>query len=112
MNKKITTALLATVFSGTLVVGVANSAYAAPSCSSKMCTWSGKNYAGQKTTSGLHKGTCYLDVRVRSVEHKNDHKVRYYPDKNCASDTHYDSYWDFTNLDAQSGFAVHSYKRL
>ncbi|MEV0480497.1 peptidase inhibitor family I36 protein [Streptomyces sp. NPDC050508] len=115
MKRRIITAMMAGTASSILLTGITNSAYAippAPSCSSNMCTWDKKDYKGSLYTSALFKGTCYLDVRVRSLVNKKKYNVRYYPDKNCASDRHYDDIWGYYDLEAQTGWAVYSYKRI
>ncbi|MFJ5115835.1 peptidase inhibitor family I36 protein [Streptomyces sp. NPDC088551] len=106
-------ALLVAGAAASLVTG-ANPAVAAaaPACTSNLCYWTGTNYTGSKVTSGLNSGVCYHGTRVRSVENPHDIQVRYYPNISCTGVPYFTSQRSFTDIDAQSGFAVWSYKRI
>ncbi|MGW3678149.1 peptidase inhibitor family I36 protein [Streptomyces prasinus] len=112
MSKRIGTTVLVTAIAAMLTANVSSSAYAAPSCTSKICTWTGANYTGTKRTSGLGAGVCYHSGRIRSIENRDSVQVRYYPNDSCSGAPYHESSWSFTDIDAQTGWKVYSYKKV
>lgn len=72
------------VVSSVAATGISTSpASAATSCTSHVCTWTGKNYTGQQATSGGNNGVCYFNLTVKSYKVTDNKWMRIYDGTNC-----------------------------